>query len=108
MNSQDDRENELQRRERELKAREHALRLRELETEVNQPPLYPTVKHQEPEKPVKPWYGKLVNLGKFLALIVAVVVGIKLATSLATVLIVGTGAWVGYKLFLESDRSKKR
>jgi hypothetical protein len=105
MNSQDDQENKLRRREQELQAREHAIRLRELEAEIT--PLYQTVKHQEPESSRKRWYGKLVNVGKFLAIIVAVVVSIKIATGLASVIMVGAVAWVAYKLFLESDRSKR-
>lgn len=105
MNSQDDQDNELRRREQELQAREHAIRLRELEAEIT--PLYQTVKHQEPESSLKRWYGKLVNVGKFLAIIVAVVISIKIATGLATVMMIGAVAWVAYKLFLESDRSKR-
>lgn len=105
MNSQDDQDNELRRREQELQAREHAIRLRELEAEIT--PLYQTVKHQEPKSSLKRWYGKLVNVGKFLAIIVAVVISIKIATGLATVIMIGAVAWVAYKLFLESDRSKR-
>ena len=105
MNSQDDQENKLRRREQELQAREHAIRLRELEAEIT--PLSQTVKHQEPESSRKRWYGKLVSVGKFLAIIVAVVVSIKIATGLASVIMVGAVAWVAYKLFLESDRSKR-
>jgi hypothetical protein len=107
MNSQDDQENELQRRERELQAREQAIRLREIEAQINQPPLLQTVKHREPERSLKPWYGKLVNVGKFLGIVVAVVIAIRIATGLATVIMIGAVAWVGYKIFLEGDRSKR-
>lgn len=107
MNSQDDENNELQRRERELQERERELRLRELEVEINQPPLYQTKKHQPPEKSLKQWHGKLATVGKFLALVVAVVVAVKLAISLAYVIMFGAIAWVAYKLFFESDRSKR-
>lgn len=107
MNSQDDKENKLRRRERELQAREQAIRLRELEAEINQPPLLQTVKHREPNSSLTPWYGKLVKVGKFLAVVVAVVIAIRVATSLATVIMVGAVAWVAYKIFLESDRSKR-
>jgi ferric-dicitrate binding protein FerR (iron transport regulator) len=107
MNSQDDNENELQRKERELQERENALRLRELEAEINQPPLYETAKHQEPEGSVKRRFGQLVNVAKFLAIVVAVVVTIKVGLTLAYVLMIGAIAWVAYKIFLESDRSKR-
>ncbi len=106
MNSQDDRENEVQRRERELQAREQALRLRELETEIAQRLLYQTVKHREPETRLDRRDRQFATVGKFLALVIVVVVTIKLVTWLATVVIVGTVAWVAYKLFLERDRSK--
>ncbi|HEY9667692.1 MAG TPA: hypothetical protein V6C91_12860 [Coleofasciculaceae cyanobacterium] len=107
MNSQNDNENELRRLERELQERERAIRLREIEAEINQPPLHQTRKHQPPEKAQKLWYGKLVNIGKFLALIIAVAVSFKIAASLATIILVGGVAWVAYKLFFESDRSTR-
>lgn len=107
MNSQDNKEQELQRREQELQAREHAMRLRELEAEINKPLLYQTVKHQVPERSPQRWYGKLLITGKFLVLVVAVVVCIRLATSLAYLIMVGAVAWVVYKLFFDGDRSKK-
>jgi Flp pilus assembly protein TadB len=107
MNSQNDNKNELQRRERELQEREKALRLRELEAEINQPPLYETAKHQEPQSSLKRRYGQLINVAKFLAIVVAVVVTIKVGLTLAYVLMIGAIAWVAYKIFLESDRSKR-
>ena len=107
MNSQDNQDNELRRRERELKEREHQIRLREIEAEINQPPLHQTQKHQSPESSVKQWYGKLLGVGKFLAVVVAVVVAFKVAASLAYVVIVGAVAWVAYKIFLERDRAKR-
>lgn len=108
MNSEDDQENELRRREKELQARESAIRLRELESEINQPSLHQTVKYQESEHTLTQWSAKLVNVGKFLAIIIAVVVSIKIATSLAAVIIVGAVAWVGYKIFWESENSKHK
>lgn len=107
MNSPDDKEQELRRREQELKAREHEIRLRELEAEIKEPPMFQTVKHQASEPSPYRGYGQLVKVGKFLAIVVAVVVSIKIATSLAYVILVGAVAWVAYKLFFESDRSKK-
>jgi len=48
-----------------------------------------------------------VALGKYLAIVVAVVVSIRLATWLASVVIIGGLAWVGYKLFFERDRDRR-
>ncbi|HEY9729560.1 MAG TPA: hypothetical protein V6D50_24185 [Chroococcales cyanobacterium] len=106
MSSQDDKDNELQRREQELQARERAIRLRELEAEINQPLLYKTQKHQKPESLLKQRYGKLIKVGQFLALVIAVVVAIRIATTLAFVIMVGAVAWVAYKLFFQRDRAK--
>ncbi len=108
MNSHNnDQEDEFQRLERELQERERAIRLREIEAEINQPPLYQTQKQQPPESSLKQRYGQLVNIGKFLGLVVAVVVAFKIASTLASVILVGAVAWVAYKLFLERDRSKR-
>jgi len=109
MNSQDDKDKELRRRERELEARERAIRLREIESEINQPlvPLHESVKPQESEGSLKQLSRKLVPLGKYLAIVVAVVVSIRLATWLASVVIIGGLAWVGYKLFFERDRDRR-
>jgi Flp pilus assembly protein TadB len=107
MTSQNDKDNELRRRERELQERERAIRLRELEAEINQPPLYQNQKHQPPESSRKQRFGKLVKVGKFLALVVAVVVALRIAITLAYVIMVGAIAWVAYKIFFQGDRSRR-
>ena len=107
MSSQDDKDNELQRREQELQARERAIRLRELEAEINQPLLYQTQKSQKLETSAKQRYGKLIKVGQFFALVIAVVVAIRIATALAFVIMVGAVAWVAYKIFFQSDRAKR-
>ncbi|MBD1839310.1 hypothetical protein H6F78_08400 [Coleofasciculus sp. FACHB-64] len=107
MNYPDNKDNELQRRERELQERKRANRLREIEAEINQPPLHQTTKHQDSQRSPQPWYKKLANLGKFVAIVVTIVVSIQLAGTLSYVIIVGAVVWVAYKLFFESDHSKK-
>lgn len=109
MNSQNDQENEFQRLERELHKRERAIRLREIEAEINdlQAPLYQTKKHQPPESSLKQRYRQLLNVGKFFVLVIAVAVSFKIATSLATVILVGGVSWVAYKLFFDRNRSKR-
>lgn len=108
MNSPDDHENEFQRLERELQERERAIRLREIEAEINQPqlPVHQTHKHQPPEIS-RNRYRQLLNVGKFLVLVVVVAVSFKIATWLASIILVGGVAWIAYKLFLEGDRSKR-
>jgi hypothetical protein len=109
MTSQNDNDqhNEIQRLERELQERERKIRLRELEAEINQSPLYQTTKDKPSEKSLKQRYKTLVNVGKFLVLVVAVAVTFKIATTLASVILVGAVAWVAYKLFFEGKRSKR-
>ncbi len=106
MNSPNDKERELKRLEEDIKKREQALRLREMEAEINEPPLYKTVKHEQSEGKLQQWGRKLVMLGKFLAIVLVVVVTIQVGIKLAYALIIGAIAWVGYKIFFESDRTK--
>lgn len=109
MTSQNDQENEFQRLERELYERERAIRLREIQAEINepQPPLYQTQKHQPSENSVKQQNKQLLNVGKFFLLVVAVAVSFKIATALATVILIAGVSWVGYKLFFDRKRSQR-
>lgn len=104
MSSPNNKEEELRRREKEIQDREYALRLRELEAEINQSPVYQTQKHRPTEKPLAQSNRPLVKVAKFLAIFVAVIVSVKIAAWLTSVLMVGCIAWVAYKLFLESER----
>ncbi|MCP2728381.1 hypothetical protein [Limnofasciculus baicalensis] len=101
MNSPNDKEQELKRLEQEIKKREQALRLRELEAEINPPPLYQTVKHEQPEGKLQQWGRKLVLFGKFAAFVVVGYVVVRVSTVIAGLVIVGIIAFIGYKIFLE-------
>lgn len=107
MNSQNNQDDELKRRERALQEREHALRLRELEAELNQPPISPTAKHQEPRGTLKTRYKQLVEVAKFVGIVVAVVIAVRIATWLATAVMIGGVAWIAYKLFFDGNRTKR-
>jgi hypothetical protein len=99
------REEELRRREEVLKARELEIRLRELEAEIekqHEPPVQPTRKHAQKSPKELVWYQRLPNVVKLGVVFVAVIVAVNIAHWLATIVIVGTIAWVSYKLFLES------
>jgi Flp pilus assembly protein TadB len=106
MSSNRDREEQLKRRELELQERERQIRLRELEAEIyqEQPPLHQTTKHQPPQKPQKSWLRKLVNVGKFFALVVVVILSIRVALWLAYALMVLGIAFIAYKLFFDGNR----
>ena len=126
MNSHNNKDEEIRRREQELEERERAIRLRELEAEIHQtevddirktsasseePPLYPTQKHTEPEGKLKRWRRKLLNFAKFSAVIVATVAvistGALIAKWVVTGLMVLVVGWFAYKLFLEEERPKR-
>ena len=99
-------EEELRRREAELKTRELQIRMRELEAELEETPVQPTYKHEEPQKPTKKqtWYKRIPNIAKFLLMVLLVIVVMRIASWLfAAVLVLGL-AFVGYKLFLEGGR----
>jgi hypothetical protein len=108
MNPQNSREEELRRREQELKERELALRLKELESELHppEPPLHQTTKHTPAETTVQRWQRKLVKVATFLGIVIAVIVAIRVASVLATAVIVGGIAFVAYKVFFEGEGKK--
>jgi hypothetical protein len=108
MASEDDKEQELQRREAELRKRELEIRLRELESEINPPPLYETVKHEQPEKATDRWKRQIVQVGKFMGIVIAVIVAVRIASWLATIVMIGGIAWVAYQIFLANDRPKSK
>ena len=95
---------ELQQREVELRKREIKIRMRELEAELEQPtPVQATVTTDEPSSS-RPWYKRLPDIGKFCLIVLAVIIAVRLATWLATAVMILGIAWAGYKLFLEGDR----
>ena len=99
-------EQELKSREAELKEREIKIRMRELEAELeDSTPVQPTVKHTEPL--ARPWYKRLPRIAKFGLIVVGVMVAVKIASWLATLLLLVGVGWAGYTLFLEGDRNKK-
>lgn len=111
MNSPNDKEAELRRREKELQEREQSIRLREMEAELYQKEqpsssLAPTRKHEKPAGNLQQRYRQLFNVAKFLGIVVAVVIAVRIASWLAMIVMVGGVAWVAYKLFLEKDRSR--
>jgi hypothetical protein len=107
MNSPDNKETELQRRERELREREQAIRLRELEAEIDRTvPTYQTSKHEPPDSKLQQWRRKLTIAAQFTVLVIAVGVSVKVASWLATAVIVGGLSWMIYKIVFEEDSPK--
>lgn len=107
--NQPDRDQELKQREQALRQRELEIRLRELDAEINtkldkndQPPTHQTVKHREPT--AKNWLTRTSLAAKFFGIVVAVIVAVKIASWVTTVLLFGAIAWLGYQIFKSNSR----
>jgi hypothetical protein len=102
---------DLQRRQQEIEDRERALRLREIEAELYQqappqPPLYETVKHDPPATQKQALMKKITRVAAFFGIVIGVMVAVRIASMLGTVVIVGGIAFVIYKIFVE-ERPRK-
>ena len=99
-------EEELRRREEELRARELQVRMKELEKEIDGIPVQPTTKHQEPATSAaqqRRFIQKVSDIGKFCLIVISVIVAIRLAAWLGTILLVLGITWMAYKLFLDKQ-----
>ena len=111
MDSPDKKARELRHKEQELRKREQEAQLRELEAEIDRSvPEYRTTKYEEPDSQVKEaklqqWRRKIIAVAQFTGIVIAVVVAVRIATWLATVVIVGGIALIAYKMFFAEDRS---
>ena len=108
MNSPDRKERELRHKEQELRKREQEIKLRELESEIDRSvPEYLTRKYAEPDSKtnskLKQWRRKIIVAAQFTGIVIAVVVALRIASWLATALIVGGIALIAYKILFEKD-----
>jgi Flp pilus assembly protein TadB len=94
----EDKYKHLERIERQLQEKEAKLQLRKSEAEVHK-----TVKHQ-PEASGKLWQKKVLLGLKLFAFGIIAIVAVKVASFLAGLIIVGTLAFVAYKLFTSSKK----
>lgn len=106
---QQNRQKELAEREREIAERERSLRLREMEMELykGEPPLYQTTKEEPGESKLQRWGRQLKRVGKYALVVVVVFAAVRVGTMLASAVIVGAIAWVGYQLFFGADKPNK-
>ena len=106
MSAFDNTEEDIRRREESLKARELKVRLKEIEKELDDIPSQSTAKHVEAEvvteAKTRRLYKKATDIGKFCLIVATVIVAIRLATWIGTILLVVGITWMAYKLFLES------
>jgi len=110
MDSPDKKARELRHKEQELRKREQEIRFRELEAEIDRSvPEYRTTKYEEPDSQVKgklkQWRRKIIAVAQFTGIVIATVVAVRIASWLATALIVGGIALIAYKMFVEEDTS---
>ncbi|MCT7962858.1 hypothetical protein NG791_19480 [Laspinema sp. D1] len=103
------RQKEHAEREREIAERERSLRLREMEMDLYkaEAPLYQTIKEEPVESKLQRWGRQLKRVGKYALVVVVVFAAVRVGTMLASAVIVGAIAWVGYKLFFSSDKPNK-
>ena len=110
MNSPDKKARELRHKEQELRRREQEIRLRELEAEIDRSvPEHRTSKYEEPDSQakgkLKQWRRKLIAVAQFTGIVIATVVAVRIASWLATAVIVGGISWIAYKMFFAKDKS---
>ncbi|MEA5582697.1 hypothetical protein VB620_15265 [Nodularia harveyana UHCC-0300] len=105
MTSPDNRYREIEERERKLREREVEVRLREMEADINLP-IHQTVKHQ-PDKPKKSWIQTIVIGGKLFFLGVTALVAVRIASAIATIVIISALIWMSYKLFFDSEEKSR-
>lgn len=111
MDSPDKKARELRHKEQELRKREQEIRLRELEAEIDRSvPEHRTSKYEEPDSKVKEgklqqWRRKITAAAQFTGVVIATVVAVRIASWLATAVIVGGIAWIAYTMFFAKDRS---
>ncbi len=112
-----EKETELRQREAELQKREMEIRLRELEAELHQrPPATPApqveVQTVYPGKSAKPetrwqrWQRSIGNFAKFCIVLIIVLAAFRVSLLIANILIVGTVAFVAYKLFFDGKSNR--
>lgn len=107
MDAFDEIEDQIRRQENKVKAQELKKRLAELEKDLVETPAQPRVKHVEVAEPASE--SRLISKkwsdwGKFCLMVSVVIVSIKLATWIGTVLLLGGMSWAFYKMFLESKK----
>jgi hypothetical protein len=110
MDSPDKKARELRHKEQELRKREQEIRLRELEAEIDRSvPEHRTSKYEEPDSKVngklKQWRRKIIAVAQFTGIVIATIVAVRIASWLATAVIVGGIAWIAYTMFFAKDRS---
>jgi hypothetical protein len=104
MSSSNPKEEELRRREKELQERELVMRMRELEAEINQPPIYKTVKHQPPETRFQRWKRTAIRVASFVGIVVCAIAAVKIASAVATFVIIGAIGFAVYKVFIDGRK----
>lgn len=106
MTAFDEIEEDIRRREESIKAREIKVRMAEIERELEEIAPQPQARQVEVMPPKKKQGGlskKITDIGKFCLVVVSVIVAIRLAAWVGTIVMVLGITWMAYKLFLESE-----
>jgi len=104
MDAFDEIEEQIRQQENKVEAQELRKRLAELEKDLVETPAEPRVKHVEVAEAANTGFlsKKMMTYGKVFLIFVSVIVAIKLATWIGTVLLIVGMTWAMYKLFIES------
>ena len=109
MNSTDKKSRKLRHKEQELRKHEQEILLRELESAIDRSvPAYLTIKYDEPDtqtnsKLKQQWRRKILANAQFIGIVIAVIFVVRIASWLATALIVGGIALIAHKTLFEED-----
>ena len=109
MNSTDKKPREIRHKEQELRKHEQEILLRELESAIDSSvPAYLTIKYDEPDTLTKSklkqqWRRKIIANAQFIGLVIAVIFVVRIASWLATALVIGGIALIAHKTLFEED-----
>lgn len=109
MNSPDPKARELRHKKQQLRKRQQEIQLSELAAEIDRSvPAYITRKYDEQansqtNSKLQQWRRKIAATTQFTGIIIAVVITVRIASWLATALIVGGIALIAYQTLFEED-----
>ena len=109
MNATEKNSRELRHKKQELRKRKQEILLRELESEIDRAlPTYLINKYEETDsqtnsKLKQQWRRKIIATAQFAGIVIAVVFVVRIASWLATALIVGGIALIVHKTFFEEE-----
>ncbi len=109
MNSTDKKSRQLRHKQQKLRKHEQQILLRELESAIDSSvPAYLTIQYNEPDtqtnsKLKQQWRRKIIANAQFIGIVIAVIFVVRMASWLATALVIGGIALIIHKTLFEED-----